>query len=774
MRPYLAILKDSFREAVASRTLPFLLVFFTIVLGALAPIGMKEEVPWRLRPTDLADVRLLAIKLRGETAQPGDTPAKRVLDRLPENLKTRLIDPNGIGDDKPPPNEPFGATRLQRDLADAVNDRVLSDDKFYAPDAWKNRVDSDELKDLSGRKSLSTDETRRRNRLAFDAAFPGAVMSAPKSSAELTWFGGEIPLLTQALRDASVDRAEVQKQAQGLLQTINSSIVGPIGLLVAIFVTSTIIPRMFEPGAIDLLLSKPVSRTGLYLTRFFSGCAFVLITFSYFIAGLWLIVGVRLGVWNNGLLLAIPLLLFAFAVIYSVSAATGVVWRNPIVSVFVAVLVWGAGFLIGVTRDTMGTLRNGDKAREIVPAGNTLLVSDKNGHVYQWSSSSKNWDEVFKGGGPPMMAGLVYPLIGPVYDPKGDRIIAGDVGPGGSQRLVIGTRESGWERSDGAAMPPSNQYLFVTDDGRLLAAGQAGLFRFQGEPSAKAAQWMLWGLNLAPKDKTNAFVRVDTDRTTGWGRDMAATVDRRSGGIVVADKGHLVRFKPSGSSYVQIVERDLKNEKPAVIGQGGGQANGQAGGVGVVAFADGAVYLFDAVGLGEAASFRLPKDDPPRSAQVSSDGRRAAVLTHGGRLFLYDADSGKPISASIRGQGDISAIAFAPGGTLWVADRLKRLSRYDTETFTLKETLEGSLSTGEMIYRYALRPLQWVLPNTYGLRNAQTYLFTESKSEAVRGPDAPLDSERLTLDVWGPIWQNAAFLAVILGLTCVYIARKDF
>jgi hypothetical protein len=30
------------------------------------------------------------------------------------------------------------------------------------------------------------------------------------------------------------------------------------------------------------------------------------------------------------------------------------------------------------------------------------------------------------------------------------------------------------------------------------------------------------------------------------------------------------------------------------------------------------------------------------------------------------------------------------------------------------------------------------------------------------------------VDVWGPVWSNLAFLAVVLLISCVYIARKDF
>lgn len=767
MRPYLAILKDSFREAVSSRTLPFLLVFFTLFLLVLAPIGLNETVSWRLRPVDIADLRLLAIKLRNEQPREGDNPSKRVLERVPEGLRNRLVDPAGIEGDKPSDQNPFGPTKLQEELTTAVNDRVLVDEKFYAADAWRDRKLPDEATEMLKRENgLSQDERRRLNRLLFDAAFPGAVASAPKSSAEIKWFGNDLPFFSEAIRDATVDKAEVQRQTQAIIGFFSSWVVGPIGLLVAVFVTSTIIPRMFEAGAIDLLLSKPVSRSGLFLARFFSGCAFVFITFSYLIVGIWLIVGLRLGAWNNGLLLTVPLLLFGFAVTYSVSAVTGVVWRNPIVSVFIAVLVWGAAFLVGLTRETVATFRNGDKAREIVFASDTLLVSDKNGKVHEWSSSGNEWREVFGGGRQQMFAGLMYPLVGPVYDPKADRLIAGDVGPGGSNRLIVGRRSAGWERADGAPLPPATRTLAVTDDGLLLAAGQAGLFRFEGEPTAKAAEWGFWGMNFAPKDTKNAFVRLDGDREGSWGRDAAAAVDRRTGAIIVADKGRFVRFEGSGGEYRQVAEAESKVDKAAVIGTGGGR--------GIAAFADGTVRLFDAGSLKEVASFTLPKDDPPKTAEVSPEGKLAAVLTHGGKVTVYDAQKGTPVEADLRGEGDVSAIAFGPDGSLWAADRLMRLTRYDATSLDVAETREGSLSTGEIIYRYVLWPLQWVLPNTYGLGNAQNYLFTDQKSEAVGGPDARLDSERVTYDVWGPIWQNTAFLAVVLGLTCVYISRKDF
>jgi hypothetical protein len=442
-----------------------------------------------------------------------------------------------------------------------------------------------------------------------------------------------------------------------------------------------------------------------------------------------------------------------------------VIWRNPIISVLLAVLVWGAGFFVGLARDGVRTFRNGDKVREIVLTDGGVLVADKNGHVFKWSDAAHDWSEVFKGQGRPMMAGLIYPLLGPIYDRVSQRLIAADVGPGATNRLLVGGARSDWERTEGVNLPPATRSIFVTNDGALLAVGQAGIFRFEGDFGAKSVGWQFWGLNFSSHTKTNGFVRADGDESRGWSHDVAAAVDRKTGDLLVLDRGVATRFRKRDLNYDKAGSRELKTDKPAVVGLGGNRA--------IVAFSDGRVTILDSETFKDVASLRIPKDDPPRVAEVSADGTHAGVLTHGGKLFLYDAKKGAAVDPGIRGNGDISAIAFAPDGSLWTADRLKRMTRYD-KTLERKESFEGSISRVEMVYRYALGPIGWILPNTYGLRNAETYLFTERKSEAVQGPDARLESERLTYDVWGPIWQNLTFLTVVLGLTCVYIARKDF
>ena len=56
MRAIVAILKDSFREAAASRVLWVALIAIAVVLLALAPLALETSVSNRIRPSELVDV----------------------------------------------------------------------------------------------------------------------------------------------------------------------------------------------------------------------------------------------------------------------------------------------------------------------------------------------------------------------------------------------------------------------------------------------------------------------------------------------------------------------------------------------------------------------------------------------------------------------------------------------------------------------------------------------------------------------------------------------
>ena len=162
--------------------------------------------------------------------------------------------------------------------------------------------------------------------------------------------------------ESEVELGFVQKDAllDMVLGLFTDWVLGMFGVMVAILVTASSISQTYEAGSVDLLLSKPLSRSGVFLANFLGGCAFILLVASYVIVGLWLIAGVRHGYWNHRLMLCIPLLLFLFSIYYSVSALAGVIWKNAVVSVFVAVTFWC--FCFGVRFVTWATsLRRSDR-----------------------------------------------------------------------------------------------------------------------------------------------------------------------------------------------------------------------------------------------------------------------------------------------------------------------------------------------------------------------------------------------------------------------------
>ena len=55
LRPYMAVIKDSFREAFASRVLWILLSISTLILLALAPLRIQEQRASQLHPRSIRD-----------------------------------------------------------------------------------------------------------------------------------------------------------------------------------------------------------------------------------------------------------------------------------------------------------------------------------------------------------------------------------------------------------------------------------------------------------------------------------------------------------------------------------------------------------------------------------------------------------------------------------------------------------------------------------------------------------------------------------------------
>jgi ABC-2 type transport system permease protein len=96
------------------------------------------------------------------------------------------------------------------------------------------------------------------------------------------------------------------------------------GMFLAVFASSGLVPSILEPGRIELLLSKPLSRTHILLGRFAGNVLVVLLNTAFLVLGVWVILGVKTGIWSPTFLIAIATTTFIFAVLLAVVVLIGV------------------------------------------------------------------------------------------------------------------------------------------------------------------------------------------------------------------------------------------------------------------------------------------------------------------------------------------------------------------------------------------------------------------------------------------------------------------
>ena len=159
--------------------------------------------------------------------------------------------------------------------------------------------------------------------------------------------------------------------------------VGFFGVLIAVILTASFVPRMFRKGTIELYLSRSVRRWEILIAKYLGGLTFVAFHAAYLITLLFLAFGVRSGIWNFRFLWAVPILTFLFGVLYAFSVLVGITWKNTIPAIFLTICLWGMCSMLSTARDGVSEylylLKRGDKANQqmVDSAGDTLSEARK-------------------------------------------------------------------------------------------------------------------------------------------------------------------------------------------------------------------------------------------------------------------------------------------------------------------------------------------------------------------------------------------------------------
>ena len=121
-----------------------------------------------------------------------------------------------------------------------------------------------------------------------------------------------------------------------------------IATILALISTSSIIPDLIAGGVVETTLSKPISRSRLFLTKYGTGLLFVALQVGVFTVASFVVIGIRGDYWEPRLFLAVPIVLAFFSYLYAVSAFVGMMTKAAMPAIMLTCLFWAFLFLLNM------------------------------------------------------------------------------------------------------------------------------------------------------------------------------------------------------------------------------------------------------------------------------------------------------------------------------------------------------------------------------------------------------------------------------------------
>jgi hypothetical protein len=154
------------------------------------------------------------------------------------------------------------------------------------------------------------------------------------------------------------------------------------GVILALVSCASIFPEFMASGSIDAVLSKPISRAGLFLAKYLSGLIFAAVQVALLAVIVYTAIKWRLGFWHHAVFWIVPLGLLLYSYLYAVNVLIGVWTRSVLASLLLVLLFWTGVAFLQMTENVFAelsrtsaaeTLRLGSGARGKggLPATNT-------------------------------------------------------------------------------------------------------------------------------------------------------------------------------------------------------------------------------------------------------------------------------------------------------------------------------------------------------------------------------------------------------------------
>lgn len=334
---YLAILKDSFREAMDSKIIYVMLGLSTLVILVVLSMSFEPGSPDQLLQ-GMSHGYVSGLRMPGagrRMDREGKVPYFEIRYRGRQILKGEENSPDAeiLATYEVINLNPWDSKQFQEQkklLEEILRDRFSKFEEMGVFQVSEVKVNFPRVRKIEGSGPI------------FDGPIAVDVHLKPASATRRLW-PHKISILFGAV--------SLGEGALGaVLFTLGIIVLWPgtwVTILIGIIITAFFIPNMLRKGTIDLLLVKPLHRWALLFYKYIGGLTFIFFNTAVVIVGIWLVLGLRSGVWANGFLLSIFGITFYFAILYAVSTLFAVLTQSPVVSILMTCGAWAFFAIVG-------------------------------------------------------------------------------------------------------------------------------------------------------------------------------------------------------------------------------------------------------------------------------------------------------------------------------------------------------------------------------------------------------------------------------------------
>lgn len=121
-----------------------------------------------------------------------------------------------------------------------------------------------------------------------------------------------------------------------------------VAIVLGLISTAGMIPDLIQSGTIEAVLSRPIGRVRLLLTKFAGGLLFMALQVAVFSLLAFLVIGIRGGSWAPEVFLAVPIVVAMFSYLFAICVLLGLLTRSTIAALLLTLLLWCVIFIINM------------------------------------------------------------------------------------------------------------------------------------------------------------------------------------------------------------------------------------------------------------------------------------------------------------------------------------------------------------------------------------------------------------------------------------------